>query len=103
MSQDGRYFLDSQAEASSQGTQSSEGSNKWDLNDSFINDSHVSSSQYSTTESEYSGWSSGTSNPSSQESSSTVEKTENQWLSQPCPNGSQSSSNNGSNFSSSQP
>lgn len=65
MSQDGRHFLDSQAEesgASQSGSQQSDvGSNNWDLNDSFINDSHVTESQYTTSESEYSGWSSGTS------------------------------------------
>lgn len=58
MSQDGRYFLDSQADAGSQNSYGSEGSNNWDLSDSFVNNTHISSSHYTTSESEYSGWSS---------------------------------------------
>lgn len=62
MSQDGKYFLDSQAERGSQDSYGSEGSNSWDYNDPFINNTHISSSHYTTSESEYSGWSSGSSN-----------------------------------------
>lgn len=68
MSQDSRYS-NSQTDGESLGSQdtysNSQRSNTLDLNDSFINNnSQVTESQYSTSESEYSGWSSGTSSQS---------------------------------------
>ena len=60
---DGNYFLDSQAEHDStqgSGSGSSQESNRWDLNDPWINNSHLSSSNYSSSsEGTYSGSSSG--------------------------------------------